>query len=126
MEKVVYHLSEVFDWNSKQPIEPKVLILGSFNPYNPTHNSPTDFYYSRKPKRGGGNRFWTTIGKLKYNKPKYFRENPERRFEELVESEFMFLDLIKSIEFISEDEMILNQFLNKKVYGNFGDSDILK
>ncbi|QII43820.1 hypothetical protein [Flagellimonas oceani] len=124
MEKVVHHLSEIFDWDSKQPKEPRTLILGSFNPYNPTDENPTDFYYSRLPKRGSGNRFWTTIGKLKYNNPKYFRENLERRFEELVESEFMFLDLIKSIVFKSEDEMILDQFLNKKVYGNFGDNDI--
>ena len=126
MKKVVCHLCKENGWDcdSKQPKQPKILVLGSFNPYNPDDDSPTDFYYSRIPKRGSGNRFWPTIGKLKYNNPKYFRENPERRFEELVESEFMFLDLIKSIEFTSEDGMILNQFLKKKIYKNFSDSNI--
>ena len=126
MKKVVTHISEVFDWDSKQPEQPKILILGSFNPFNPKDETPTDFYYSRVPTRGRGNRFWTTIGKLKYDNSKYFRENPESRFQELDKSRFMFLDLIKSIEFSSEDETVLNQFLEKKVFENFGDSDILR
>ncbi|WP_405411672.1 hypothetical protein [Maribacter sp. Asnod1-A12] len=126
MKKVVTHISEVFNWDSKQPKQPQTLILGSFNPFNPKDKTPTDFYYSRIPKRGRGNRFWTSIGKLKYDNTKYFKDNPGSRFQELEETGFMFLDLIKSIEFSSEDEHVLNQFLEKKVFGNFGDNDILR
>ncbi|WP_289063849.1 hypothetical protein [uncultured Zobellia sp.] len=126
MKKVVTHISEVFDWDSKQPGKPITLILGSFNPFNPKDETPTDFYYSRVPTRGRGNRFWTTIGKLKYDNSNYFRKNPESRFQELDKSRFMFHDLIESIEFSSEDETVLSQFLEKKVFENFGDSDILK
>ena len=121
---IIKHISKVKDWDSKQPKDAKTLILGSFNPYNPNQEEQTDFYYGRIPKRGRGNRLWSTIGKLKYNNENYFKRNLENKLKELKMSSFIFLDLIDSIEFNSDDKKILDNYIERKVLSEFGDTAI--
>jgi len=122
----ILHACEKNNWNILQPKTARTLILGSFNPYNSKLKDHTDFYYGRIPKGGGGNRLWSIIGKIKYQNPHHFRENLENKIKELNVSGFMFLDLIKSIEFDCQNENVLIDYVEKKVLKNFGDNDIWK
>jgi len=119
----INHISKVKEWDSYQPKDAKTLILGSFNPYNKNLEEQTDFYYGRI-SNGRGNRLWSTIGKLKYNNENYFKGNLENKLKELKESKVIFFDLINCIEFNSEGKKELENYIESKVLGDFGDSSL--
>ena len=118
-QKTIEHLNNISKWDNLQINNPKTLVIGSFNPYNPNLKSQTEFYYGRNQ-----NRFWSTIGNLKYNNKDYFKFSLEKKIKELQLSKFILMDLIESIEFKCDSENILEKYINNKVFENFGDSDI--
>ena len=112
-------MNNISKWDDLQINNPKTLVLGSFNPFNPNLKTQTEFYYGRIQ-----NRFWSTIGNLKYNNRDYFKFSLEKKILELQSSKFILMDLIESIEFKCESENFLEKYINNKVFENFGDSDI--
>ncbi len=120
----VKHLCYEKGWNDIKPKSPITLIIGSFNPFIPNNNFLPDYYYGRIPIRGPGNSLWSTIGKLKYNNKDYFKNNFINKINELEKSNFYFHDLISKVEFTCENKIVLDDYISKKVYKNFGD-DIL-
>jgi len=120
----VKHLCYEKGWDDIKPKNPITLIIGSFNPFIPNNNSLPDYYYGRIPTRGPGNRLWSTIGKLKYNNKDYFKNNFKNKVNELEKSNICFHDLILKVEFTCESKIVLDDYISKIVYKNFGD-DIL-
>ena len=119
MKLKLEHANKKLNWDKYHIDDPKTLILGSFNPYNPKLKSQTDFYYGRTR-----NRFWSTIGILKYENQNYFRNSLKKKVNELQSSKFILMDLIESIEFECDNESYLQKYINDKVLKNFGDNDI--
>lgn len=119
MKIILEHVNNKSNWDKHIVKDPKTLILGSFNPYNPKLESQTEFYYSRTR-----NRFWSTIGNVKYENRDYFRNSLKNKIDELQSSKFILMDLIESIEFECDNESVLQRYINNKVLRNFGDNDI--
>jgi len=92
MKLKLEHANKKLNWDKHHIDDPKTLILGSFNPYNPKLESQTDFYYGRTR-----NRFWSTIGIVKYENQNYFRNSLKKKVDELQSSKFILMDLIESI-----------------------------
>lgn len=99
------------NWENYIPQDVKTLILGSFNPNNPSLN--TDYYYGRST-----NYLWRAIADLLKLKENYFSNNLERKKEVMEKYSFCFLDLIEKIE-ISGNETLLPQFVNQKILKEF-------
>ena len=118
-KKIIEHINNIYKWDKLQINNPKTLVIGSFNPYNPNLTTQTEFYYSRIQ-----NRFWSTIGNLKYNNQNFFNHSLKKKIDEIHTSKFIFMDLIESIEFRCENEYLLEKYINDNVFKNFGDSDI--
>lgn len=116
---VVEHLNNIVKWDALQINDPKTMIIGSFNPYNPNLKISTDFYYGRIQ-----NRFWSTIGNLKYQNKDHFKYSIKNKIDELQSSSIIFMDLIESLEFQCDDIVYLEKYIAEKVFGNYGDNDI--
>ena len=73
-KKIIEHINNISKWDELQINNPKTLVIGSFNPYNPNLSTQTEFYYSRIQ-----NRFWSTIGNLKYNNRDFFNHSLKKK-----------------------------------------------
>ncbi len=118
----IQHLANENNWEGRKIVEnPKTLILGSFNPFNPNINRNADYYYGRST-----NHFWKSIARNLNLHEDYFCNNWDRKFEVMNKYQFCFQDIIDSIEIdfidnqIDNDE-ILYQFINRKILTEFSD-----
>lgn len=93
------------------------LVLGSFNPHNPTNN--TDFYYGRC-----SNFFWKVIAEIEGKNEQHYCNNIQLKMEAMEKYSFCFLDLIDSIEISSTnaDTQIIEDFVENKIYTGYSDS----
>lgn len=116
---IIYHNSLVNQWDDQFLYEnAQKLVLGSFNPHNPNGINP-DFYYGRPT-----NHFWKSIARnLKLNED-YFLNSLENKKEVMVKNKFYLLDIIDSIEVLSENENILPGFVNDNIFTGFSDAKI--
>lgn len=115
----VTHQSLVQNWVTPAHIvNPRTLVLGSFNPYF-ENGQVVDYYYGRS-----SNYFWKTIARIVVNQNEdYFLNNFQRKLE-VMNNNFCCLDVIDCIEFTSEDEELLNEYIDSKVRTNFLDQSI--
>jgi hypothetical protein len=111
------------NWLSHTEIsEPKTLILGSFNPYNPSKPKDwVDYYYGRKE-----NNFWKSISKIKTNKE--WNCNLDCK-KEIMHKNFCCLDVIDSLDINYSDNKnldmkILNEFIENEIFTEFSDQTI--
>jgi hypothetical protein len=116
---IIQHNSIEADWDNEEVLNnAETLILGSFNPFNPSGGNP-NFYYGRKT-----NYLWKIIGEVLHNDSNYYFDNIKRKYDVMIEKKFCFLDIINSIEVanIEEDDNLLNSFIKEKIFTNFSDS----
>lgn len=118
---IVQHNSNINPtWNNTQNFgKGEILILGSFNPFNPNGNNP-DFFYGRE-----SNFFWKEIGIVLHNDENYFNRN-ELKTNFSNENKIIFMDIINSIEIneINNDQNIINDYINNEIFTNFTDSKL--
>ena len=118
---VIEHAGIIGKWNNFQNFTyAKVLILGSFNPYNPNGDN-TDFYYGRC-----SNYLWKAIAEIQGFYSTLYCNNLNAKLQLMSIKKFCFLDLIKSIKVESEnnDYSIVNQFVNNEIFNGFSDSKL--
>lgn len=119
---IVQHLAIENNWLGPENIEnPKTLVLGSFNPFNPNINRNTDYYYGRST-----NHFWKSIARNLNLHEDFFCNNRERKIEIMNKYQFCFYDIINSIEISFTDREIINddiltEFKNQKILTEFSD-----
>jgi hypothetical protein len=116
---IVTHQSLVQNWlTPEQIVNPRTLVLGSFNPYF-DNGQVVDYFYGRS-----SNYFWKTIAQIVgHDNEDYFLNNIQRKLE-VMNNHFCCLDVIDSIEFTSENELLLNDYIDSKVRANFLDQSI--
>lgn len=117
----VMHHSLIKEWSKNiNIVNPKVLVLGSFNPFNPKGKNDVDYYYGRD-----SNHFWRSIGRVcRKDELYYLGNNNYQRKLEIMKEKFLCLDVIDSIEFTCDNEFILREFINKKIFSEFKDQTI--
>lgn len=115
----VTHQSLVQNWITPAQIDnPRTLVLGSFNPYF-ENGQVVDYFYGRS-----SNYFWKTIAHIiGHEDEDYFLNNLQRKLE-VLNNHFCCLDVIDCIEFTSESELFLTEYIDKKVRTNFLDQSI--
>jgi hypothetical protein len=115
----IAHQSLVQNWlTPEQIVNPRTLVLGSFNPYF-ENGQVVDYFYGRS-----SNYFWKTIAQIVgHDNEDYFLNNIQRKLE-VMNNHFCCLDIIDSIEFTSENELLLNEYIDSKVRTNFLDQSI--
>jgi hypothetical protein len=114
----VRHQYLELNWPSlNQIINPRTLVLGSFNPYNGRTNV-VDYYYGRS-----SNYFWKTIASIRELDENYFYQRIERKLE-IMKCRFICMDIINEINFSSDKQEFLNEYINNKIFSNFLDQNI--
>lgn len=109
--------------NPTDIFEPKTLILGSFNPYNPRNpKDRVDYYYGREE-----NNFWKSVSKIKTNNELNCNLDCKKKF---MHNNFCCLDVIDSLDityFDTKDLLdrkILEEFIEKEIFTEFSDQTI--
>jgi len=103
-------------------LEPKTLILGSFNPYNPNNKKDwVDYYYGRK-----SNNFWKSMALINGKSKDYFfdSDNGLKRKIEIMQNRFCCMDIINSIDFVCSNNQTLKDYLENDIFANFLDQKI--
>lgn len=117
----IQHQSLELSWvKPHQIIEPKTIVLGSFNPYE-NNNKIVDYYYGRST-----NHFWKAIAELTNKDTNYFFDTQfglQRKIE-IMQNRFCCLDVIDSIDFTCQDQNTLRQYLSNEIFSNFADQKI--
>lgn len=122
MNVTVLHQSIQLDWMKPSEMGlPKTLILGSFNPYNPTGRDTVDYYYGRE-----SNHLWRSIARIIGQNEIYFFDKVLGigRKTEIMRDRFCCLDIIDKLNFISDSDTLLNEFLNKNIFSGYLDQAI--
>ncbi len=115
---IVRHVALENEWNTTENLQyAQRLILGTFNPYN-INGENTDYYYGRRT-----NYFWKAIAELNDLDGNIFFNNLHLKLEYMHRYRFCFLDVIDTIEIDCDDnkELIINDFINQKIYNEFSD-----
>jgi G:T/U-mismatch repair DNA glycosylase len=121
MSKTVKHQSIELGWiEPNEIINPKTLVLGSFNPYESKTKS-VDYYYGRTK-----NHFWRTIANIIKKDEEYFFDklNGFKRKKEIMQNRFCCLDVIDSIDFKAENDSTLDNYLKNEIFSNYLDQKI--
>jgi hypothetical protein len=121
MEKTVKHQSVELGWIKDDEIsKPKTLVLGSFNPFENVTKS-VDYYYGRNK-----NHFWRTIANILKKNEEYFFDSEEgfNRKKEIMQNRFICYDVIDSIQFRSENQFALDEYLMNEIFKNYSDQKI--
>jgi hypothetical protein len=116
----IVHQSIKLEWLKPTEISnPKTLILGSFNPYYDLKT--VDYYYGRK-----SNNFWKSIAIIVGKDENFFFDsvNGLNKKIEFMQNRFCCLDVINSIDFHSNNDNKLKDYLKKEIFGNFLDQNI--
>ena len=115
---IIRHAALENEWNTNENLQnAQILIIGSFNPYN-INGENTDYYYGRHT-----NYFWKALAELNNLNTNIFFNNLELKLEYMQRYRFCFMDVIDSIEIECQgnNELIINNFINKKIYTEFSD-----
>ena len=115
---IIRHAALENEWNTNEILQnANKLILGSFNPFN-INGDNADYYYGRYT-----NYFWKALAELNNLNPNIFFNNLDLKLEYMRSYRFCFLDVIDSIEIECEqnNQLIINDFINKKIYSEFSD-----
>jgi hypothetical protein len=119
---IINHASK--NWENFIPTKVKTLVLGSFNPLN-DNDVNANYYYGRKT-----NYLWKAIGDILYNNQQYFFNNGllinELAKNTMEEYGFYFMDLVKQISIIGNDENFIQNFVNQKIHSKFNDSELFR
>lgn len=119
---IIQHLAIENEWAGPEVVEnPKTIILGSFNPFDPNINRNTDYYYGRST-----NHFWKSIARNLNLHEDYFCNNCDRKFEVMNKYQFCFQDIIDSLNIKCENQAVLLHFINNKILAGYSDSTIFK
>ncbi len=78
-----------------------------------------DYFYGRS-----SNYFWKTIAQIIGHENEDFFLNNFQRKSQIMNNHFCCLDVIDCIEFTSEDELLLNEYIDTKIRKNFLDQSI--
>lgn len=117
----IRHQALALNWAKKVDItNPRTLVLGSFNPYNP-RGLCLDYYYGRET-----NYFWRTIANIIGQDDDYFfdkRDGLNRKIS-VMNGRFCCLDVIDKIEANCNDSDCLKKYLKEKIFLNFSDQNI--
>lgn len=114
----VRHQCLELNWPSINQIKsPKTLILGSFNPYNGSTNA-VDYYYGRL-----SNYFWKTIASIRKLDDNYYNQAIERKLEVMM-NRFICMDVINQIDFSSENQKLLTEYIRDNIFSNYLDQRI--
>jgi hypothetical protein len=116
---IIHHQSIMRNWLRPELIEkPRALVLGSFNPYF-EDGQIVDYFYGRS-----SNYFWKTIAQIVGEEDEnYYLNNFERKLN-VMNNRFCCMDVIDSIEFTSNDETKLIDYINSKIKTGFLDQNI--
>jgi hypothetical protein len=120
-EKMVKHQSVELAWiNNGEIINPKTLVLGSFNPFENKTKS-VDYYYGRYK-----NHFWRSIAIILDKDEEYFFDNQKgfERKNEIMQNRFICFDVIDSINFKSVNQSLLDDYLKNEIFSNYSDQKI--
>lgn len=118
----VEHQALALNWLTADNLEnPTTLVIGSFNPFNPNGLAGLDYYYGRTT-----NQFWKSVARIIGQPENYFFDQQLglNRKIEVMRSRFCCLDVIDTIDFECENEQILTDYLNRKIFGEFADQTI--
>jgi hypothetical protein len=121
MQIKVSHQSIVNNWINPDSIhQPKTLVLGSFNPFNENSES-VDYYYGRS-----SNYFWRSIASVIGRDEECFFGNKSGLMNkiEIMQNRFCCMDVINHITFNTENEQILESYIQNEIYANFLDQKI--
>lgn len=122
MEKTVKHQAIVRDWIKPEDLNhPETLVLGSFNPFKQDGTKNVDYYYGRS-----SNYFWKSIASIIRKESDYFFD-PLSGFERKVEvmnGRFCCLDVINEISLESENESVVDDYIENNIFSNFLDPKI--
>jgi hypothetical protein len=121
--KTIFHQAVKVPWMRLELIANpiKTLVLGSFNPFKSDETS-LDYYYGRP-----GTEFWRSIAR-NFKKPELFftklepwenasskSELLDRKLRVMDANSFCCLDVISEIKFTSNDQEILDHFVETRV-----------
>lgn len=115
---VIRHVALANEWYTIENLyNAQKLILGSFNPYN-INGDNTDYFYGRS-----SNYFWKALAELNNLNPNIFFNNYDLKLEYMYRYRFCFMDVINSIEIESQgnNELLINNFINQKIFTEFSD-----
>ncbi len=116
----IIHQYKAFDWPLPSHFRPHTLVLGSFNPYNPSDSQyHVDHFYGRR-----GNLLWPAISRALNLPLDYFQNDPEKKFA-IMRGVFAFADVIRAIT-ISGSKSDVRNFADQHVFSGFSDADIWK
>ena len=119
---IINHASIELGWDNEDIIRnARVLVLGSFNPFNPQNEKKSKYYYSRKT-----NYFWKYIANHLDIKESELQENNKLKLEIMDTFHFCCLDIINSIEIISKnnDFNIEQDYAINNIFKNFSDNKL--
>lgn len=118
----ITHRALVQNWiKPEEIVNPRTLVLGSFNPYNPNERNDLDYFYGRRT-----NFFWKTIaGRLNYPEGYFFDpvQGLDRKCQ-VMTNRFCCMDVINSIEFSCENKNALQNYLDNEIFQKFSDNKI--
>jgi len=119
---IVEHQALALNWLTADDLNnPTTLVLGSFNPFNPKGQAGLNYYYGRTT-----NQFWKSVARIIGEPENYFfdQQHGLNRKSEVMTTRFCCLDVIDSIDFECENEEILTDYLNIKIFAEFADQTI--
>jgi|GEM_PF-1443903 len=119
--KSITHQNKELKWLKPEEIQsPKTLVLGSFNPFRSELNS-VDYYYGRST-----NYFWKVIARIIQQNESYFFDTSDglNRKKSIMDNRFCCFDIIDKIDFESDNESVLFEYIEKKILKKFTDSTI--
>lgn len=106
-------------WENYKVSNPKTLVLGSFNPYNP-EAKPIDYYYGRQK-----NHFWKSVARV-LGLPFDSLQGPNTISAKLnvMHDRFVCMDIIDQVEISSDNPNMTNAYINDHIFRDFTDQKI--
>ncbi|MFY0606431.1 MAG: hypothetical protein JXR10_06945 [Cyclobacteriaceae bacterium] len=127
-EITIQHNAIVNNWPGPEEVKnPKVLVLGSFNPHNPNDQN-TEYYYGRE-----SNYFWKAIAYIEMisndnpfqiEDTSHFQDLLNRKIEVMKLRSFVCLDVIDKVCYYNDSEDLCSQFVEHEVLTGYEDSTI--
>lgn len=116
----VRHQSLVLAWPTPSQIQnPKTLVLGSFNPYNPD-GLLLDYHYGRS-----SNHFWKSIARnINEDEGFFFNQNGFENKLNIMKNRFCCADVIDEIGLECANQAMLSDYIKNNIYSNFLDQTI--
>ena len=120
---IISHQALQLKWIQPTDIpNPKTLVLGSFNPFNPDGDT-VDYYYGRS-----SNFFWKRIAVILGHEETFFlhREQGFTRKLDAMSNRFCCLDIVNHIKVDGQNDEVVNKYIKNRIFSNFADSELFK